>query len=120
MYLTVFRNRKRAEMDVAAYAADAQQMEELAATMPGFISVKSFASEDGEVVTLSEWESEAAAKAWGRHPDHAIVQQRGKNEYYEQYTLYSCTEPPMRRFERTRDDSHGLWHSQLRHGEESA
>lgn len=120
MYLTVFRNRKRADMDGAAYAADARQMEELAATMPGFISVKSFASDDGEVVTLSEWESETAARGWGRHPDHAIVQQRGKNEYYEQYTLYSCTEPPMRRFERTRDDSHGLWHSQLRHGEESA
>lgn len=101
MYLTVFRNRKRAGMDADAYAADARQMEQLAATIAGFISVKSFASDDGEVVTLSEWTDEAAAKAWGRHPDHAIVQQRGKNEYYEQYTLYSCAETPMRRFERT-------------------
>ncbi len=101
MYLTVFRNRKRADMDADAYTADARRMEDQAATIPGFISVKSFTSDDGEVVTLSEWDSAAAAKAWGRHPDHAIVQQRGKNEYYEQYTLYSCAEPLMRRFERT-------------------
>lgn len=101
MYLTVFRNRKRADMDAAAYAADAARMEALAAAMPGFVSIKGFLAEDGEVVTISEWDSHAAAQAWGRHPDHAIVQQRGKNEYYEEYTLYSCVDPPMRRFERT-------------------
>lgn len=101
MYLVVFRNRKRADLDAAAYTADAARMEALAAALPGFVSVKTFVAGDGEMVTLSEWASAAAAKAWGQHPDHATVQQRGKNEYYEEYTLYSCTEPVMRRFERT-------------------
>lgn len=101
MYLTIFRNRKRADMDAAAYAADAARMEQQAEAMPGFRSVKTFHADDGEVVTISEWDSVESARNWGTHPDHAIVQQRGKNEYYEQYTLYSCTDPTIRRFQRS-------------------
>ncbi len=100
MYLTVFRNRKRADMDAAAYAADAERMEQLAAGEPGFISIKSFAADDGEVVTISEWTSHEAARAWGRHPDHAVVQARGRAEYYDSYTLFACVDPDVRKFER--------------------
>ena len=100
MYLTLFRNRKRADMDAAAYTADNARMEELGKQSPGFISIKSFVGEDGEVLTLSEWASEEAAKAWGRHPEHRQVQARGKSAYYDEYTLYSCTDPAIRRFER--------------------
>ena len=101
MYLTLFRNRKRADIDAAAYAADNAQMEELGANAPGFVSIKAFVAEDGEVLTLSEWESEAHANAWGRHAEHRAVQARGKSAYYEEYTLYSCDNPAMRRFERS-------------------
>jgi heme-degrading monooxygenase HmoA len=102
MYLTVFRNRKRADMDGAAYAADNARMEELGKAMPGFISIKSFTADDGELVTISEWESREAARAWGRHPEHAAVQARGKMDYYEDYTLYSVEDAPTRRFKRDR------------------
>jgi heme-degrading monooxygenase HmoA len=100
MYLTVFRNRKRADMDAAAYAADAARMEQLGSQVPGFISIKSFQAEDGEVVTISEWESEAAAKAWGRDPDHAQVQARGKAEYYDSYTLYAINGARVKHYAR--------------------
>jgi heme-degrading monooxygenase HmoA len=100
MYLTVFRNRKRADIDAAAYAADNTRMEELGRASPGFISIKSFTAEDGEVVTISVWESHEAAQAWGRHAEHRQVQARGQRDYYEEYTLYSCDNPAMRRFER--------------------
>ncbi|MFM5954439.1 MAG: antibiotic biosynthesis monooxygenase family protein [Novosphingobium sp.] len=100
MYLTVFRNRKRPDMDVAAYQADNARMEQLAAAQPGFIAIKGFVAEDGEVVAVSEWESEDAARAWGSHPEHARVQARGRAEYYESYTLYSCPDPRVRRYER--------------------
>ncbi len=102
MYLTVFRNRKRPELDAAAYAADNARMEELAAAQPGYISIKGFRAEDGELVSISEWESEGAAKAWGSHPEHAVVQARGRTEYYDSYTLYSCTDPKVRHYERPR------------------
>ena len=100
MYLTVFRNRKRPDMDQAAYQADNARMEELAACQPGFIAIKGFVADDGEVVAISEWDSEAAARAWGSHPEHARVQARGRSEYYESYTLYSCVEPRVHSFER--------------------
>lgn len=100
MYLTVFRNHKRPDMDVAAYQADNARMEELASAQPGFISIKGFVAEDGEVVALSEWASEADAKAWGSHAEHAVVQARGRADYYESYTLYSCTDAKVRSYER--------------------
>lgn len=100
MYLNVFRNRKRADMDVAAYQADNAWMEELAAAQPGFRSIKGFVAEDGEVVAISEWDSEEAAKAWGMHPDHAKVRARGRAEYYESYTMYSSADIKLRHYDR--------------------
>jgi heme-degrading monooxygenase HmoA len=100
MYLTVFRNRKRPDMDLSAYQADNARMEELAASQPGFLSIKGFVADDGEVVAISEWDSEEAAKAWGSHPEHAQVQARGRSAYYDSYTLYSCSDPRVRSFAR--------------------
>lgn len=99
MFLVVFRNRKRADLDQAAYAADAARMEELARAQPGFVSFKSYVAEDGEVIALSEWADAEAARSWGRQPDHAIVQARGRDAYYQDYTLYTCDNPRTHRFE---------------------
>lgn len=104
MYLTVFRNRKRPDMDQAAYQADNARMEELARAQPGFISIKGFVADDGEIVAISEWESAEAAHAWGSHPEHARVQARGRTDYYDSYTLYSCTDAKVRSFHRLPDD----------------
>ena len=101
MYLVVFRNRKRADIDAARYESDAARMEALAAAQPGYIAFKSYAAEDGEVVAISEWTDEAAARAWGRQAEHALVQASGRAEYYESYTLLGCDEPRFHRFERT-------------------
>lgn len=98
MYLVVFRNRKRADLDAAAYAADAVRMEELAAAQPGYLSFKSYVAEDGEVVALSEWRDEAAALAWRRVAEHAAVQARGRAEYYDTYTLFAGTPGRVHRF----------------------
>lgn len=100
MFLAVFRNRKRADIDAKAYSDDAARMEALARSQPGFLSFKSYTAEDGEVVAISEWSSEAAVHAWGSHPDHAKIQQRGRAEYYQDYTLLSCDSPRVHRFER--------------------
>jgi heme-degrading monooxygenase HmoA len=100
MFLVVFRNRKRADMDGAAYYADAERMAQLAATQPGYRSFKSYTAEDGEVVAISEWADEACARAWGRHEEHGPVQGRGRTEYYDSYTLFACEAPRIHHFER--------------------
>jgi heme-degrading monooxygenase HmoA len=98
MYLVVFRNRKRADIDRAAYEAEAAAMEAMAAAQPGFLSFKSYAAEDGEVIALSEWADEAAARAWGRVAEHRAVQARGRAAYYENYTLFGCDSPRIHHF----------------------
>ncbi|MDD3799461.1 MAG: antibiotic biosynthesis monooxygenase [Novosphingobium sp.] len=100
MFLVVFRNRKRADIDAVAYAADAKRMEALAQAQPGFVSFKSYTAEDGEVVAISEWTNEAAVHAWATHPEHATIQERGRSQYYDEYTVYSCAHPHTRRFDR--------------------
>ncbi|HNJ47992.1 MAG TPA: antibiotic biosynthesis monooxygenase [Novosphingobium sp.] len=100
MFLVVFRNRKRADLDAAAYSADAARMEALARAQPGFLSFKSYTSEDGEVIAISEWADADSARAWGSQPDHSRVQARGRAEYYQDYTLYTCDNPRTHHYER--------------------
>ena len=98
MFLVVFRNRKRADIDYPAYEAEADRMLELAEAQPGYLSFKSYVADDGEVVALSEWADEAAARAWGRVAEHAAVQGRGRTAYYASYTLFACDNPRIHRF----------------------
>lgn len=102
MFLVVFRNRKRADIDAAAYSADADAMEMLAAAQPGYIAFKSYTAEDGEVVAISEWVDEAAALAWRRVAEHAEMQVRSRETYYEDYTLFAGTPNRVHRFSRTK------------------
>lgn len=98
MFLVVFRNRKRADIDQATYSAEAERMEVMARQQPGFLSFKSYASEDGEVLALSEWQDEASARAWGQVAEHRAVQARGRSAYYESYTLFACADPRVHQF----------------------
>lgn len=98
MFLVVFRNRKRPDMDEAAYAADAASMEKLAAQQPGFLSFKSYTADDGEVIALSEWADEASVRAWGRQQEHARLQGCGSADHYADYTLFACDNPRIHRF----------------------
>ncbi|MXO75709.1 antibiotic biosynthesis monooxygenase [Altererythrobacter aerius] len=99
MFLVVFRNRKRADMDAASYAADAAAMAQMAAAQPGYRAFKSYTADDGEVVAISEWDDEASARAWGRLAEHRAVQHKGRTHYYADYTLFACDAPRVHRFE---------------------
>lgn len=98
MYLVVFRNRKRADIDGPTYAADADRMWHLARQQPGFLAFKSYTAEDGEVIALSEWADEDAARAWRRVADHAEMQAKGRTDYYASYTLFAGVPTRIHRF----------------------
>ena len=89
MVLTVFRNRLRP--DATDYPDLAARMSEIARAMPGYLSHKTFVAEDGERVTLVEFESEEAQRAWRTHPEHLEAQKRGRREFYVGYRLQVCT-----------------------------
>ncbi len=100
MFLVVFRNRKRGDIDVAAYDTESERMESLAREQPGYQSFKSYVADDGEFIALSEWDDEASARGWGRVAEHAVAQANGRELYYASYTLFACSDPRIHRFER--------------------
>ncbi|MCH7707824.1 MAG: antibiotic biosynthesis monooxygenase, partial [Myxococcales bacterium] len=68
---------------------------------PGFVSFKSFAAEDGERVSLIEFESRDAAHQWGDHAEHRDAQKLGRERFFSEYTIQVC--PPLRTAEFRRD-----------------
>ena len=100
MFLVVFRNRKRADIDVGDYETVSARMESLAREQLGYRSFKSYMADDGEFIALSEWDDEASARGWGRLAEHAVAQANGRARYYASYTLFACPDPRIHRFER--------------------
>ena len=84
--LTVFRSRLAAG-HLAEYAETAARMDELARTMPGYVEHKAFTAEDGERVTLVTFADRASHDAWRTHAEHRIAQRRGREAFYETFSL---------------------------------
>ena len=99
MVIVIFRARIRPDA-TAAYYALAEEMAEIARSLPGFISYKGYFAEDGERVSIHEWETPEHLRAWREHPRHAMAQERGRREFYDEYTLYVCEQPRESRFSR--------------------
>lgn len=89
MIVTVFRSRIRPQAR-EAYDALAPRMSELARAMPGYVSHKTFTADDGERVTIVEFETEEAQRAWATHPDHRAAQRQGRAEFYSEFRLQIC------------------------------
>ena len=90
MIVTVFRSRVKPEAR-EEYARWAGRMSELARQMPGYISHKGFVAEDGEQVTIVEFESEEAQRAWSAHREHVEAKKKGRSSFYLEYRVQICT-----------------------------
>jgi len=80
--VVVFRSRLRNDADLGALEVAALRMYELASAMPGFLSYKDFAAEDGEAVAIVEFIDMDSLLAWRNHPEHQVMQQRGREEFF--------------------------------------
>jgi heme-degrading monooxygenase HmoA len=100
MIVVVFRSRIRPGVDESFHALR-DKMFEIAESMPGFISYKAFFAEDGERVSIHEWESAEHLRAWREHPEHVKAQKQGRVEYYEEYTSLVCETLRESKFRRT-------------------
>jgi heme-degrading monooxygenase HmoA len=89
MIVTVFRSRLMPDLR-EEYIALVDRMVELAATMPGYISHKGFFAEDGERVTVVEFEHEEGMRTWRMHPEHRAAQKKGREIYYSEYSIQIC------------------------------
>lgn len=89
--VAVIFTSRRGAADGVGYAAAADAMDRLAAAQPGYRGMASARGEDGLGITISYWADEASAVAWRRHPEHAEIRQRGRDLWYDWYTLEVTT-----------------------------
>ena len=90
MIVTVFRSRLMPDVR-EEYVALVDRMVELARTIPGYISHKGFFADDGERVTIVEFEHEEGLRAWRMHPEHRAAQKKAREIYYSEYCVQVCT-----------------------------
>ena len=90
MIVTVFRSRLKPGVR-DEYVALVDRMTEIAQTMPGYISHKGFFADDGERVTIVEFENEEGLRVWRSNPAHVAAQKLARNKYYTEYHVQVCT-----------------------------
>ncbi|EFM08447.1 conserved hypothetical protein [Paenibacillus curdlanolyticus YK9] len=88
VYAVIFTSQ-RTEGD-HGYGNMADRMEELAREQPGFVGVESARGEDGFGITISYWESLEAISHWKSNAAHQVAQERGRQDWYEQYEVKVC------------------------------
>ncbi len=96
--VTVFRSRLRDDAETNGYGELAAAMEARARQMPGFVEFKTFAAPDGERVSLVTFDTVAYHEAWREDPEHRSAQQRGRDDFYLEYTISVCRELRRRHF----------------------
>ncbi len=84
MLVVIFRARVR-QLD-EAYAEFAAELRETALRDYGCIAFHS-AREGGEEIALSYWPDEDAIRSWRAHTRHLVAQRRGRERWYESYTV---------------------------------
>ena len=89
MIVTVFRSRLMPGLQ-DEYVALLDRMQQIAKTIPGYISHKGFTADDGERCTIVEFEHEEGQKAWRSHPEHVAAQKQGRLKYYAEYDIKVC------------------------------
>jgi heme-degrading monooxygenase HmoA len=102
--VVVFRNRLRPDVG-AEYGATGDAMYAIAEKMPGFLSAKDFVADDGERLTIVEFESDETLAAWRDQPDHQRAQASGRERWYSEYSLQICDVIRSSRF----DAATGTW-----------
>lgn len=78
---------QRSAADPEGYAAAAEAMDRAASAFPGYLGVHSARGEDGVGITVSYWESDAAARAWKLDAAHTAIREQGRAGWYDWYEL---------------------------------
>ncbi len=88
--VVIFKTHLRDGADEEGYRRTSQRMHELVERIPGFISIKGYTAEDGEAIDLVRFETEDALRVWKDQPEHREAQRRGREEFYDHYSVQAC------------------------------
>src|SRR5215510_4400498 len=95
--VTVFRSRLRDDR-ADGYEDTADEMEQRARSLPGFVDFKTFVAADGERVSLITFADRASHDAWRDDPEHREAQRRGRHDWYAEYAIQVCEQLVTRTF----------------------
>jgi heme-degrading monooxygenase HmoA len=90
MVVTIFRNRLKPE-GIDEYYQWAARISALAKTMPGHISHKTYTAEDGERLTLVEFDTPENQANWSANLQHVEAKKKGRADFYTEYKLQVCS-----------------------------
>jgi heme-degrading monooxygenase HmoA len=113
--VVLFKTHLRDGADEEAYARTCERMHELVAHLPGFTSIRGYTSDDGDKVDIVRFESEEALKAWRSDPEHREAQRRGREEFYDRFSVQACR--VFREYEFFTEDLEEMARSVQRRGE---
>jgi len=88
--IVIFKTHLREGADSEAYRKTSRRMHELVEQIPGFISIKAYTGEDGEEIDLVRFANEEALRTWKEQPEHLEAQSRGREEFYDRYSVQAC------------------------------
>lgn len=89
--------------DADGYDATGARMDELVASVPGFLGMDSARTPGGLGITVGYFRDEDAIEQWRGNAEHRTAQKRGRGEWYEKYVVHVAKVERSHGFER-RDD----------------
>lgn len=90
MILTIFRSRLKQGI-TREYDEQVQITAPLAEASPGFLGHKMFVADDGERITVVEFESLEAQRAWSLTHEHKEAAKSGRRHFYANYKIQICS-----------------------------
>lgn len=89
--IAVIFSAQRNDMDPQGYDEAAAAMVKLAKQQEGFLGIDSSRDQNGYGITISYWRNEEAAKAWRDNEQHSAIRDKGRNIWYDHYSLQVAT-----------------------------
>lgn len=82
------------------YDTTGARMDELVASVPGFLGMDSARTPGGLGITVGYFRDEEAIKRWRGDAEHRTAQKRGRGEWYEKYVVHVAKVERSHGFER--------------------
>jgi heme-degrading monooxygenase HmoA len=86
-YVVIFRSLL--QENSKGYEQTAKRMGQLAKKQAGFVALSS-ARQNSFGITVSYWESLEAIKNWKENAEHLLAQKKGKQRWYQDYSIQIC------------------------------
>ena len=85
-YAVIFSSLLSGE-DADGYDAMHDHIYEIAITQPGYLGLETTRDEEGFGITVVYYDSAQAIENWGKHSEHKVAQNKGRESWYRGYRI---------------------------------